>query len=907
VEFRILGPLEVSDDGRRLTVAGAKPRTLLGVLLLHGGEAVSVDRLVDELWGEAPPETATAALQVHVSNLRKALGRDTVVRVPAGYALPLDGHELDLRRFERLVAEARTAAPEQASDLLGSALDLWRGEPEVGARRLGELRRAALEARIDADLELGRADEVIPELQELVEAEPLQERLRARLVLALYRSGRQAEALDEVARAREVLVDELGVEPGPELRQLQRAILEQDPELAQPSSARVSSVGRSLLPASPAPLLGRRDELDELATVLRGGDRLVTLTGPGGIGKTRLALEAVGSFDDRAVFVPLDAIEDASLVSAAVANALGLDVAGGSPEQAVAASLRSTPATLLLDNFEQVLEAATFVATCLAASPDVRVVVTSRFLLRLAGEREFAVPPLDAAVELFVARSAGPVGDLDAVRQICERLDGIPLAIELAAARTSLLSPRALLERLDSRLALLTGGTRDAPARQRTMRDTIDWSYRLLDPPEQRLLARLAVFHGGATLTAIEEVCGEGIEVLDVLASLVEKSLVRRREAGEEPRFAMLETVREYAADQLVGLGENEELAARQLAWCVRLGTTASDELEGPRAPEWLDILERELPNLRAALDHAIERGDGASAAALAGSTRRFWQVHGHLVEGRRWLERVVALEGAPPDAAARAWTGLGILLGEQGAFDEARGAFEHALALARAYGDPLRISSALNNLGSVALYQGDFGQAEERYAQALALAQGEGSEHYIAVSQENLGCIRLLRGDVTGAIEAFRASLELTRALGELRSIAAEEPWLAAALVEIGELDEARSLFAHSLPIAQQIGYRQGVGTAIVLMARYALALGRLEVGARLAAAGSVPWAVMGATMPTDVSLLGERVQQQLRVELGDAAFEQATADGRLLDEAGAVELALETLALEPVPASRS
>lgn len=249
MEFRILGPLEVGDGGRRVAIPGAKPRTLLGVLLLHQGEAVSVDRLIDELWGDEPPETATAALQVHVSNLRKALGRDAVVRAPAGYAVPLEGHELDLRRFERLVAEARTAAPDQASGLLRAALDLWRGEPEVGARRLGELRRAALEARIDADLELGRADAVIPELQELVEEEPLQERLRARLVLALYRSGRQAEALAAYREARERLMDGFGIDPGPALKELERRILAQDPELAPARPQPSGSAQRTVLAA----------------------------------------------------------------------------------------------------------------------------------------------------------------------------------------------------------------------------------------------------------------------------------------------------------------------------------------------------------------------------------------------------------------------------------------------------------------------------------------------------------------------------------------------------------------------------------------------------------------------------------------------------------------------------------
>lgn len=890
MEFRILGPLEVLDGERRVAIGGAKPRTLLGVLLLHAGQTVPVDRLIDELWGEAPPETAGAALQVHVSSLRKALGRQVIAHRPPGYVLELDGHDLDLRRFEHLVAEARRADAATGAGLLGEALALWRGEPEVGAGRLGELRRAALEARIDAELELGHAAAVIPELQALVEEEPLREPARARLVLALYRADRQADALAELARAREVLVEELGVEPGAELRRLQRAILEQDPTLTPGAPA----PGGTPLPTPAVPLLGRAAELEALHALLRAGARLVTLTGPGGIGKTRLALEAVRAFDPSAVFVPLDALEDPSLVPAAVARALGVDAARRSPEEAVAGRLRVVPATVLLDNFEQVLAAAPFVSACLAAAPEARFVVTSRALLRLAGEREFAVPPLDAAVELFVARAGVPVDDLDAVRAICDRLDRIPLAIELAAARASLLPPRALLDRLGSSLFLLTAGTRDAPARQRTMRDAIGWSFQLLEPAEQRVFARLAVFHGGASVEAAERVCDDDESpALDLLASLVENSLVHRVESRGEPRLRMLETVREYAADELARLEGAEDVRRRHLAWCLELVAGADRGLEGATQGEWLELLDLELPNLRAALAWAIESRDGAAALALAGATRRYWHVRGHHEEGRRWFERVLELGGGEPGPESIAWTGLGILLGDQGDYGGAEQMFERALELSRGIDEPARICSALNNLGVVSLFQGRAERAAELYLQAYETAMAHGLYHPAAFSLENMGCARLLLDDVDGAIRSFQGGLEMMRAAGEVRAGALVEGWLACALVRRGDLDDARDLLVRSLPVVQGFGFRQGIAGIVGFVATYALAAGSAEASARLVGAAGAVWTQAGAQAPYDVQMQLDRAERELRSTLGDDAFERAAAEGRSLDHEQAVALA--------------
>jgi len=830
VEFRLLGPLEVADGDRLLAVAGTKPRALLAALLLRAGETVSAERLIDELWGDEPPETAQNTLQVYVSQLRRALGADLVERRPPGYAAAVAREQVDLARFDDLVASARGAEPAVAAARLRDALALWRGAPEFDAARLEELRLGALEERIDADLALGRHAELVPELQSLVAAEPLRERLRAQLMLALYGDGRQAEALAEYARARETLVEELGVEPGPELQRAQRLVLE---HAVEP----VAAATPPTLPVPPTPLVGRERELAEAAALLEGETRLLTLTGPGGIGKTRLALEVARSVDEHAVLVPLAAVTDASLVADEIKRALRT-------EDDLVEHLRARRALLLLDNFEQVLDAAVLVSDLLQASQELRVLVTSRAVLRVAGEREYEVPPLAAGPELFMQRASGEIDDADAVRLICERLDGLPLAIELAAARTKLLPPRKLLERLESRLELLTGGTRDAPERQRTMRATVDWSYRLLDPDEQVLFARLAVFSGGATIEQIEEVCGGD---LDHLASLVEKSLVRRR--GE--RIVMLETLREYANEQLRALGEEDVLRDRHLASFVALALEAEPHLDTAEQAEWYERLEAELPNLRGALAHAIAKRDPV-AAELAGRLQRLWQVHGHLGEGQQWLEAALAIADDE-----RAWNGLGIVRADRGDYDGARRAFERALELRRATGDEARIASALNNLGALELFREDYDAAKQSYEQALAILRGRPYSPNLAAVLENLGVAQLLLGELDAAIGSLEEGHRLATEHGDLRAQSSTAAWLGRALVEQGALDRAEALLDESAAVAEQIGHRQGVASALDFRAAWSRAAGDEAAAQRLVAEASAIWDSIGAMRPADVARL--------------------------------------------------
>ena len=592
MDFRVLGPLEAVADGQVVELKAAKPRALLAILLLHAGEPVSSDRLVEDLWAARPPATATKVLHTYVSQLRKALGNDVIVTRSGGYELRVEPGALDLHRFERLVAEARESAPPAAAENLREALALWRGPPlaefafepwaqgEIG--RLEERRLAALQDRIEADLALGRAADLVGELERLVAEHPLLERLRGQLMLALYRSGRQAEALEAYRTGRAALVDELGIEPGPELRRLERAILDQDPELDVPP-APPDAPPKPRLRTRSSSFVGRSREQREIHRLLGAPDvRLLTLTGAAGTGKTRLALEVTASleaeFPDGVVLVELAPISAADLVATTIADALGLveRPERGSLE-ALVGSLRGRQALLVLDNFEHVLDAAPMLSELLTGAPGLKLLVTSRAPLDISEERIYPVPALQLpdpsrpvqvgrlrrteAVRLFVARARDIRPDFelselnaDAIAELCVRLDGLPLALELAAARIKLLSPHEILERLAIRLEVLKAEPgAGLPERHRTLRAAIEWSYDLLGADEQALFTSLGVFVGGFTLDGAKAVAGDlDLDLVTGVESLLNNSLVRTEPmAAGEPRFGMLETIREYAVERL--------------------------------------------------------------------------------------------------------------------------------------------------------------------------------------------------------------------------------------------------------------------------------------------------------------------------------------------------------------------
>jgi predicted ATPase/DNA-binding SARP family transcriptional activator len=629
LEFRVLGPLQVERDGRLLPLGGFKQRGVLAMLLLDRNRVVSRDQLVDVIWGERPPASAANSIQIYVSKLRRLLSDDdavdgsAIVTEPPGYRLRVPPGELDADRFERLITAGREALgagnADRAEKTFAHALTLWHGPPfadfagepfaQAEIARLEQLRSRALEDQIEAQTSLGRHAAVLAQLPTLVAQHPLEERLRTQLMVALYRSGRQADALAVYQDFRRLLADELGLDPSPDLREIERQILRHDdallatasprapkPQSAAPGDFPAQLAERTNLPTPPTPLIGREEELQEAGRLLRA-HRIVTLTGPGGSGKTRLALQlatdAIGDFPDGVVWVPLQALTDPELVVPTIALAVGTG-------ETLVEDDADRHLLLVLDNFEQLLAAASRVGHLAAQLSHLKLLVTSREPLRLAAEYEYPVAPLreQEAVALFTERASAAKPDFiddGAVEEICQRLDCLPLALELAAARVKALSASELLKRLDRRLPILTGGSRDAPERQRTLRATIAWSYDLLEEDEQRAFARLAVFTGGCTLDAAEQACQVS---LDTVAALIDKSLLRR----EGDRYLMLETIGEYALERLEETGELDEFRQRHADYYLEQARSVELLIRSPEAAGAIDRLEPEHDNLRAAL-----------------------------------------------------------------------------------------------------------------------------------------------------------------------------------------------------------------------------------------------------------------------------------------------------------------
>jgi predicted ATPase/DNA-binding SARP family transcriptional activator len=917
-QFGLLGPLTVSIDGEPVSLGGQKRRALLAALLLEANRVVSRDRLIDALWGEEPPDTARNTLQVYVSQLRKLLPEGLLETTAQGYRLGVDPSAIDVFEFIRLSQAGRSALTigdaAGAAETLREALELWRGaaladlawEPFAQAEvvRLEELRLAASEDRIDAELALGRHGQLVGELERLVAEHPLRERLRGQLMLALYRSGRQADALAVYQRARRTLVDELGIEPGESLRKLERAILAQDAALNVPQAGPISP---RRVPNPPTPLLGRERELEALADSIRDPDtRVLTLTGIGGIGKTRLALELARrltpEFQHGSAVATLATLRDPALVTRAILEALELPELGHDPEEQLANALGNTELLLLVDNFEQVLPAAPSIARLLEAAPRLKVVVTSRAPLRIAAEREFPVPPLadDEAAELFVSRAQAANANFElseqnaaAVAELCARLEGLPLAIELAAARTKLLPPATLLARLTSRLALLTGGRRDAPQHQQTLRMTFDWSYELLDEGAQRLFARLGVFAGGWTLASAEAVCDAE---LDELGALVDESLVAQHEtAGGESRFSMLEIVREYALERLASSAEFEDLRKRHLDHFVALAEEAEPELSEGDQITWFARLEDEHHNLREALAFALELGDSASALRLVVGIRRFWQIHGHLAEGRGALDAALALApDSPSELRAKALNMAGILAGEQGEFDAARLSFNAALDDAHAVGATRVISSTLVNLGNLAFFGGELDTARDLYKSSIEHFESLGDLRGQALAMENVGLMALTADELPDAVAWLTGALELARVGGDDREIGAAGRSLAAAKIGIGHMPEATELLRESIQIARELGDAHGIAVCLETFAGLAATGAEPTRAATLFGASDAVRSSIGAQRQPDHQILYERWLARTLADLDTESYSKHYEDGRVLTLDAACRLAL-------------
>jgi len=600
------------------------------------------------------------------------------------------------------------------------------------------------------------------------------------------------------------------------------------------------------IPAQPTPLIGREHEVRLVREQLARDDvRLLTLTGPAGTGKTRLALQAAVELSpavrDGAVLVNLAPISDPRLVTSEIARALGIreERGGIALLDSLKLALRDKHLLLVLDNFEQVTDAAPQIADLLSACPTLKVLSTSRATLRLRWEHELAVPPLQvpdprrlppldelaavSSVALFVERAQAVTPEFRLteenaapVAEICARLDGLPLAIELAAARVKLFAPPAILARLESRFDLLRADTQDRPDRHQTLRAALDWSYQLLPAAEQRLLRILAVFVGGCSLEAVAEVAQ--LSPVDGLASLLDKSLLRQAAlAAGETRCYMLETVRQYALEQLASSGELDEVRARHAAFCLRLAETAEPQLVGPDQVRWLEQLEREHDNLRAALRWCIDQRDMETAARLGGAVWRFWSIRGFPREGREWIgEMLRALTGARTEIRARVLSGAGRLAFDQGDYSAARTLYQESLDIRREVGDARLVARSLGHLGEVAHQTGDYQQAKALFEESLSMLRALGDAQGVAEELDKLGLTVRCLGDFPRARSLYLEALAICRELGDRTHEALVLNNLGRVAYYLTDHVTARRLHEDSLAIRRQVGDRRGIATSL-------------------------------------------------------------------------------------------
>jgi predicted ATPase/DNA-binding SARP family transcriptional activator len=881
VDFRILGPLEVVVDGAVRTLRDGAGRAVLELLLLNAGRVVPASTLVDALWGEDLPTDAGNALQGRISRLRRALvdagiSDALVVTRRPGYLADLDPERVDVHRFIRLVQQARRQAdqnaPMEAIRLYEEGLALWRGDPlaefsgEAWARaeisRLTALRTAAIEERVSLRLVLGHHAELVAELEDLTARYPLQERLRGQLMLALYRSGRQADALATYQRLRQTLDDELGLEPSAELRALEQAILRQDAKLSAP--ARVRPTAQHNLPVRLTSFVGRGRELAEIHGLLTQS-RLVTLTGPGGAGKTSLAVEAAarvtGRYADGVWLIRLAGVTDPTHLTQAVADTLGVPDGSGTVEDRVIRYLRERATLVVLDNCEHVVDAAAaLVERLLTTCGRLRVLATSREPLAVPGEVQLAIPPLDTppmdatpteiaaydAVQLFLDRAyaALPAFRLDAatatpVAEVCRRLDGIPLAIELAAARVKTFTIGDVAARLDDRFQLLTAGPRTADARQRTLRATVAWSHQLLTEPEQVLFRRLAVFRGGWSPDAAERVCdGAGIDRADVvglLAALVDRSLVvADHRAGV--RFRMLETLRHYAAEQLAQAGEDDRVAWAHATYYTEVADRGEPRLRGAEQGRWLEWLTTERDNLRVALAwcRAHTGSEPDLGLRLVAALGWFWYFASHQDGRYEVTAMLAAATGATPAARARALQGHAVVARPRSCIvhpsaecapsaresweifrqlgDQHRTAMSRTLMAVEGIGRP----DMAPTLGMLAEANAEFVRAGDQWGQALVLF----------VQMELHG----VAGNLDEATDLTHQALAYFRRLGDHWGISAIQYHLGLALHRTGRLEEALQTYETALVEGRQVGMANTIQYLLANMGHIALLLGDTE-----------------------------------------------------------------------------
>ncbi|MER6448134.1 AfsR/SARP family transcriptional regulator [Streptomyces venezuelae] len=1042
MRFEVLGPLTVrTDEGTPVPVPEAKVRALLGALLVRSGRPVPVDRLVDELWGEDLPGNPGNTLQTKVSQLRRILaqaeegGRALVGFGPAGYALRVDGGAVDAGRFAELTALARKEPGARArAALLSEALGLWRGPayadfPDADvvraeAARLDERRITAQEDLAEARLEFGEHAELADELAALIVEHPLRQRLRASQMRALYGAGRQNEALAAYRDLAARFAEELGIDPGPELGALYEAVLRQDPELTartagvrgpvpgpaprrgatrqRGSTARqetasgpdpdcgpaVVEAGRfgpgADLPTPVSSLVGRKEAVARVCAAVAAG-RLVTLTGPGGVGKTRLALAAAarlsgagpGPCPDGVRFVELAGARGG--VAEVIAAALGVREADGGAgagrggeagaRDRLATALGPRRLLLVLDNCEHVVESvAALTEELLRQAPGLRVLATSQEPLALSGEVLEAVAPLDGAeaMELFAARAAagtpgftlGPHNS-EAVALLCRRLDGIPLALELAATRVRTLGVHALAERLHDRFRLLNQVRRDAPARQRTLRATIDWSWELLAPAEQAALRRLAVCSGGFTLESAEAVCAAADtaaeDVLDLVTRLVDCSLVVAPYGGggdaEAPRYRMLESVTAYGLERLDEAGEAAAVRRRHAEHFAGLAERAAAGLHGAEQRVWLRRLDSEGLNLRAALEGAVAAGAAGTALRLVNASAWYWCLRGRIGEARTALESALACASAesagsaergqsgqsgqsgqpgPPGpdvagarvrlAAFAVFAGDDSLLDGDFAGADPRGrwllefarlgfasgpgagadALDGLPAEFRGLGDHWGEAAALSALATRALYRGDLAELRRNAEAGARLFAELGDQWGLLQASEQLGVLAEIGGDYARAARLHEEGVRSARELDLLTQVSFRLARQGRIALLTGDTARAADLHGQALRLAVE----QSHGPA-QQFAEIGLALGARRDGDLDAAEARLrPWLDWSHRLGVDVGVALILAQLGYVAELrGDAALAEALhrdglAAARRSGDPRALALAFEGLA---------
>ncbi|KOG31121.1 BTAD domain-containing putative transcriptional regulator [Streptomyces resistomycificus] len=929
MEFGVLGPLEVcAREGRVVRVPEVKVRMLLADLLAHHGQIVPVGRLVEDLWGGSTfTARPTASLQAKVSQLRRALedaeegGRELVAHRAPGYLLDVPAAALDAGRFRALVAEARaTGDPRARAALYTEALALWRGPAfaefadhawvRPAAASLEEERLTAVEEHAEARLELGEHSLLIGELTELVERHPLREGLRGALMWALYQAGRSSDALDCFTELRRRLDEELGLTPGPSLRALQRAILRHDPELARPEPPVAAVAGLPVRPgatASASPLVGRDQDVRTIRTLLLRR-RLVTLTGPGGVGKTRLAQATAESltaeFTDGAWLVELadiggperpasvESLAEQVMVALAIRENASDDDRRG-PTHRLADALAPRRLLLVLDNCEHVVEAAArLTALLLARAPRLHILTTSQEPLRTRDETvrpvaPLSLPPTDqpglealtcaGAVRLFVERTTAtdPEFVLDEttaplVADVCRRLDGIPLALELAATRVRSLGIRELHHRLDDRFKVLNSGYRDAPSRHRTLQATLDWSWGLLAPGEQTVLRRLSAFGEGCSLEAAEDVCsGGGVsrsDVLDALSLLVERSFAVRIDGPGGPRYRLLESVAVYARDKLAGSDERTETAARHLRHYVRLAERARPHLHEREQSRWFQLLDLEAANMQRALCEAGRARAAQDALRLVNSLTWYWFVRGRLGEARRALATALDTPGpAVPEERLQAtfWhAGIRLLLGEHdregdtlgeypagsavesaraewflahaqwavGALEDGEQRVERVLGRFRTLRDTWGTAAALTTRAGFALARGDLEALRDNAEEARACFAELGDPWGRLKTADVLGRLAEINGDYDLAARLHRESLRIAQTLEMWPEVSAKLSGLGRIALLTQHYEEADDLHTRALRLAAEQGDQPAEQYAALGLALSARRQGRLD-----------------------------------------------------------------------------